>query len=45
VINNSSRDLNGFGLTTTHAEGGGSVETCVVFCSTKNFTFAGVQNG
>jgi len=43
-INGWQRDLNGLGIS-TNIEGGGSVELCLDYCSSKNFLYAGVQYG
>jgi hypothetical protein len=39
------RDLSGLGLTLTNTVGGGSIKTCIAYCLSRNFLFAGVQNG
>ena len=39
----SLRDLNGLGDYLINKEAGGSVETCVAYCSLKGFLFAGLQ--
>jgi len=39
------RDLSGLGLTLVNSIGGGSVETCVAYCFSLGFLYAGVQNG
>ena len=45
VINSNNRDLNGLGLTLGNFLGGGSLDTCVDYCTTKGFLYAGAQNG
>jgi len=45
VINSNTRDLNGVEFNNSIKVAGGSVETCVAFCLSKNFSYAGVQNG
>ena len=44
VINNNKRDLNGLGLTNA-TNGVGSVESCISFCTSRGFLYAGLQSG
>ena len=45
LVNSTNRDLSGLGLTGSNGIGGGSVESCVAYCYSQNFIYAGVQYG
>ena len=40
---NGIRDLNGLGTTSMNQIGGGSVDSCVSYCSSQGFLYAGVE--
>ena len=44
VINGDIRDLSGLGTTSVNQVGAGSVKTCVAYCATLGYIYAGVQN-
>ena len=44
IVGGSTRDLNGLG-TNTNIGGGGTIESCVTYCSARGFIYAGVQSG
>ncbi len=39
------RDLSGLGLAISNTVGGGSVMSCISYCSSLSFSYAGVENG
>ena len=44
-MDGSTLDLNGLGQGNINTNGGGSVETCIAYCKSLNFIYAGVQYG
>ena len=45
VYNSINRDLSGTGLNAVNYKGGGSINSCIAYCSSMNFLYAGNQNG
>ena len=45
IINSGNRDISGLGITNTNTQGGGSVDSCITYCKSLNYKYAGVQSG
>ena len=45
IIDNDIRDMNGLGDYNTNTKMGGSIESCVAYCKSLNFLYAGLQYG
>ena len=45
IIDKDIRDLNGLGNYNTNTRNAGSLESCVAYCNSLNFTYSGLQYG